>query len=273
LNNLELIKTLATVIAAAAAVWGIYVYFSNSRLRRAEWLASLYEKFYERSDLKDIREALDCEGGESADISRFFRDEPREFTDYLNFFEFVAVLQKARQLTKDEIEALFCYYFELPGAEPRSAQIHRSKRLRAVGSTARGTREKMKQYLFAYGTLVDRHAPRALAATLKRLKPVGKGFIFARLYDLGDYPGAVLDPNGRHKVFGLIYELPRDEKALERLDAYEEFDPRHPAASLFVRKRAAINRPNQPPLTGWVCEYNRDVNSSPLIKSGHYAEV
>jgi hypothetical protein len=110
--NIEVIKTIAAVVAAAAAVWGIYVYFSNSRLRRAEWLASLYEKFYERPELKDIRETLDCEAAESTEIDGLINDEPREFTDYLNFFEFVAVLQKSRQLTPGEFENLFCYYLD-----------------------------------------------------------------------------------------------------------------------------------------------------------------
>src|SRR5215211_4203189 len=109
---IEILKTIAAVIAAAAAVWGIYVYFSNSRLRRAEWIASMYEKFYEQAELKDNREALDFGGSNSANISRFINEEPREFTDYLNFFEFVAVLEKSRQLTKHEIEDLFCYYLD-----------------------------------------------------------------------------------------------------------------------------------------------------------------
>lgn len=72
----------------------------------------LVQKFYERPELKDIREILDCEAGHSADIDNLINTEPRNFTDYLNFFEFVAVLQKSRQLTKDEIEDLFCYYLD-----------------------------------------------------------------------------------------------------------------------------------------------------------------
>lgn len=131
----------------------------------------------------------------------------------------------------------------------------------------------MKEYLFAYGTLIDGNTPREIAATLKQLKPVGKGYIFARLYDLGEYPGAVLDDSKHHKVFGKIFELSADRRLLERLDDYEAFDPKRPAGSLFVRKRTAINRTNQPPLTGWVYEYNREVNSSSVIKSGHYSKL
>jgi hypothetical protein len=88
---IEILKTIAAMIVAGTALWGIYVYFTNSRLRRAEWLASLYEKFYERPELKVVREVLDCEGGQ---------------------FEFVAVLRKSGQLTQEEIEDLFHYYLD-----------------------------------------------------------------------------------------------------------------------------------------------------------------
>ena len=108
--DLGSIKDLATIVGAVAALWAIYVYFTNSRLRRAEWLASLYEKFYERPDLKEIREILDCEENDSADITKLVREEQSNFSDYLNFFEFVAVLQNSRQLRKAEIEDLFGYY-------------------------------------------------------------------------------------------------------------------------------------------------------------------
>ena len=66
------------------------------RVRRAEWLASLYEKFYERSELKEVREILDCKGGRSEAIDKVVSEEPPAFSDYLNFFEFVAVLRKSR---------------------------------------------------------------------------------------------------------------------------------------------------------------------------------
>jgi hypothetical protein len=110
--DLELVKAIAALIGAGAAVVAILVYRSNSRLQRAKWLADLYEKFYERSDLKRVREVLDCEAGDSPSVSALVRDEPAEFSDYLNFFEFVAVLGKSGQLRKQEIEDLFRYYLD-----------------------------------------------------------------------------------------------------------------------------------------------------------------
>ena len=54
----------------------------------------------------------------------------------------------------------------------------------------------MKDYLFAYGTLADDTAPKEIAAAMKRLKFAGEGFVFGRLYDIGEYPGAILSERG-----------------------------------------------------------------------------
>jgi gamma-glutamylcyclotransferase (GGCT)/AIG2-like uncharacterized protein YtfP len=131
----------------------------------------------------------------------------------------------------------------------------------------------MKDYLFAYGTLIEKSAPRAIAATIKHLKPIGDGFIFARLYDLGEYPGAVLDGSHRYKVFGKILEIPANGRILERLDEYEGFNRERPDKSLFLRKRAIINRTHRSNLEGWIYEYNGNVGTASLIKSGHYTKV
>ena len=93
----------------------------------------------------------------------------------------------------------------------------------------------MKDYLFAYGTLAETHPPPEIATAVKRLKYVGDGFIFGRLYDLGEYPGAVLENERRNKVFGKIFEVPRGRTLFERLDGYEGFDPHRPARSRVSR--------------------------------------
>lgn len=111
-TSLSDLKDIATIVGALAALFAIYVYFRNSRLERARWLGSLYEKFYERNDLKEVREVLDCDTGDSPEINKLVNEESQRFTDYLNFFEFVAVLGKSGQLKQDEIEDLFRYYLD-----------------------------------------------------------------------------------------------------------------------------------------------------------------
>ena len=62
-----------------------------------------------------------------------------------------------------------------------------------------------RQLLFVYGTLMEgfnRSWQKTLGA-----KPIGKGTMVARLYDLGEYPGAVLAPGASDRVEGELYEL------------------------------------------------------------------
>ena len=101
-----------TIATFSAVLWAAYVYTKNSRLERAKWLASLYEKFYEKEHLKDIREILDCDDEISLEITKLIREEPAGFTDYLNFFEFVAFLRYSKQLNFEEINQLFSYYLK-----------------------------------------------------------------------------------------------------------------------------------------------------------------
>jgi len=51
----------------------------------------------------------------------------------------------------------------------------------------------MSGYLFAYGTLRPGFAPESVAPMVDRLELVGEGFLQGLLYDLGEYPGLVLD--------------------------------------------------------------------------------
>jgi hypothetical protein len=71
-------------------------------------MKELCEKFYEFDELKETRDSLD--GGDSDQISRFVRDEPASFTDYLNFFEFLGYLHESGQIELEEIRGMFDYY-------------------------------------------------------------------------------------------------------------------------------------------------------------------
>ena len=50
----------------------------------------------------------------------------------------------------------------------------------------------MAQYLFSYGTLQAELAPAEIAPVVRQLRPIGRASIPGILYDLGDYPGAVV---------------------------------------------------------------------------------
>lgn len=96
--------------AALAAIWAVKTYRRNSVIERARWMSSLYSKFYEQEDLKVTREMLDSELPTSAEVQELVKEEKSNFTDYLNFFEFMAYLNECGQLSISDIRALFDYY-------------------------------------------------------------------------------------------------------------------------------------------------------------------
>src|SRR5258708_20900133 len=94
----------------------------------------------------------------------------------------------------------------------------------------------MKRYLFSYGTLLPQRAPAEIAPVVRHMRRIGPGKVRGRIYDLGDYPGAVLSKSGPI-ILGEVFELPDKPDILGKLDEYEGFDAANPQGSLFVRKR------------------------------------
>lgn len=128
----------------------------------------------------------------------------------------------------------------------------------------------MSQHLFIYGTLLPGEAPEDIASIVKRLRRLGSARVRGRLYDFGEFPGAVLDPSSRTMVYGELVALPSDEGLLEALDRYEEFDSSDPKRSLFIRKKAKIWMANGSSREGWIYVYNRHPGRAKLVRGGDY---
>jgi gamma-glutamylcyclotransferase (GGCT)/AIG2-like uncharacterized protein YtfP len=115
----------------------------------------------------------------------------------------------------------------------------------------------MPALLFIYGTLHPDCAPAEIAAVARRLTSVGPATIRARLYNLGAYPGAILDSTAP-PIPGSLFTVP-DAETLAALDAYEDFRPTLPAASLFLRVETTATLPDGSHQPCWVYVYNREV--------------
>jgi gamma-glutamylcyclotransferase (GGCT)/AIG2-like uncharacterized protein YtfP len=126
-------------------------------------------------------------------------------------------------------------------------------------------------HLFVYGTLSPRHAPPEIAATVRRLRPVGSASVRGRLYDLGEYPGAVLSRTSRSLIRGEVFELPADAQTLSSLDNYEGFEPRKPGSSLFVRRTSPVIMDDGTRLRAWIYVYNGDMREAQPVRSGRYS--
>jgi gamma-glutamylcyclotransferase (GGCT)/AIG2-like uncharacterized protein YtfP len=115
----------------------------------------------------------------------------------------------------------------------------------------------MPTLLFIYGTLHPDRAPREIASAARRLAPRGPATIRARLYNLGAYPGAVLDSSAP-PISGSLFAVP-DTETLAALDAYEDLRPADPANSLFLRVETTATLPDGSHQPCWVYVYNREI--------------
>ena len=109
--------------------------------------------------------------------------------------------------------------------------------------------------LFIYGTLHPDRAPREIAAAVRRLTSIGPATIRARIYNLGDYPGAILDPTAP-PISGELFTIP-DAETLAALDAYEDFRPTDSVNSLFLRVETTATTPDGSLHPCQVYVYNR----------------
>ena len=128
--------------------------------------------------------------------------------------------------------------------------------------------EETGNYLFVYGTLLDES--NEFAIYLKQnCNNYSKGRFRGRLYDLGEYPGAVADGNYLGYVYGNIFELKNTAEALKYLDDYEGFGEDQEQPNLFIREMAEIET-NSRRIDCWVYLYNLSIEGFRVIESGDY---
>lgn len=126
------------------------------------------------------------------------------------------------------------------------------------------------EHVFVYGTL---RRGQALHGQLERAGAefVGEGWIRGRLYDLGEYPGAVPSDLGNEQVFGELYRLGRPSEQLPILDEVEECDPDDPERSLFIRRRVDVRLGDGRITHALVYVLPREPESAQRIPGGDFA--
>jgi len=118
----EWIEWGAKIVGALATGAGVLVaainYLNQTRLKRAEWVKSLFEKFFESSVYKEVRGWLDYDELPGKLSGPNQRENEEKFTDFLNFFEFIGVLYSRRQIKFEEVYEIFDYYLKKIKDEP-----------------------------------------------------------------------------------------------------------------------------------------------------------
>ena len=92
-------------------------------------------------------------------------------------------------------------------------------------------------YLFVYGTLRKDYNHPMSKFLNAHSEWVDKGFFYGLLYDIGEYPGAIIDISNTKKVFGEIFQIKDTETLFKKLDTYEGFGDPFPKPHLFIRKK------------------------------------
>jgi gamma-glutamylcyclotransferase (GGCT)/AIG2-like uncharacterized protein YtfP len=132
------------------------------------------------------------------------------------------------------------------------------------------TMEVTGSYLFVYGTLLI--SGNQYAAYLqKHCKRMGEGKIKGKLYDIGEYPGAIINTNDRQYIHGSIYLMDDATSVLQIIDEYEGLGPGEPQPHEYVRSIVDIETANGI-VACWMYLYNWPINKFPKVSDGRYLE-
>lgn len=110
----DLIDISIKILALIGVYIAVLTYRSQRIIKKGEWLKSLFEKFYENPTYKEVRRWLDNKEMERKVNSEddAVSEDDEKFTDFLNFFEFIANLENEHQITFKDVLNLFDYYLK-----------------------------------------------------------------------------------------------------------------------------------------------------------------
>lgn len=123
--------------------------------------------------------------------------------------------------------------------------------------------------LFVYGSLLSGFRHDAYAYISCYFTLIGEAMVRGKLFDLGEYPGAIPSEE-EHFIIGELYQVNnRDEFswAIKQLDDYEGMLVEHGETPLFRREPVNVLLPDQSSIA-WIYWYNQDVTGKPAIPSG-----
>jgi gamma-glutamylcyclotransferase (GGCT)/AIG2-like uncharacterized protein YtfP len=128
----------------------------------------------------------------------------------------------------------------------------------------------MTNLVFFYGTLMRGFARPGRAELDQQLKPVGRGWIPAALFDLGIYPAAI--PATDSRVWGEVHQIQEPETVLPVLDEIEGYSASEPVTSLYTREEIPVTLSDRSVVHAWVYFYNAPLGRAERIMSGDYLE-
>ena len=126
------------------------------------------------------------------------------------------------------------------------------------------------KYLFVYGSLRRQlnHPERRVLDLHSTF--VGVGELPGRLFNVGDYPGAIYQRDSADFVVGELYQLKKPELVLPSLDDYEECCPPHERPWEFIRTICTVRmRRLRLSVRAWCYLYNHNTDQLNFIGSDY----
>lgn len=130
--------------------------------------------------------------------------------------------------------------------------------------------KKNKDYIFVYGTLRKNSKNQFFNILAQYAEYTGEGIFMGKLYNIGEYPGAVPSNNPHDVVKGEVYALHDSDRVLNILDEYEGCGRNDPSPAEFRRRRVSISLKNGRRISAWIYIYNHPTKELKVISSGDY---
>ena len=129
-----------------------------------------------------------------------------------------------------------------------------------------------KERIFVYGTLRKDSKNRMYRILSRDADFVGERTFIGKLYNIGEYPGAVHSSDPDEVVKGEVYALRNPNSILRVLDEYEGCGPGDPSSTEFRREKVNISLENGENINAWIYIYNRSIDGLKVIPSGDYTQ-
>jgi gamma-glutamylcyclotransferase (GGCT)/AIG2-like uncharacterized protein YtfP len=129
-----------------------------------------------------------------------------------------------------------------------------------------------KQRIFVYGTLRKDFEHEMYHVLARTAKFVGDAVTYGELYELGEYPGLLLNGETSDEVLGELYELNSGdvETTLRLLDSYEECGPDDPQPHEYLRQLINVKLRGHATEKAWAYVLRNRPKDKERIVSGNY---
>lgn len=131
----------------------------------------------------------------------------------------------------------------------------------------------MQEFIFIYGTLRKPIGKSILKVVNPHWLFIDHAFVYAKLYEVNGYPGAIESDNDCDIVYGELYQIINHDILLSLLDKYEECSEDFPKPHEYIRKKInVLLQHSDLVFSAWIYLYNYNVSQLLQITSGNYLQ-